>query len=278
MKKILGGVVAAIGMACGASAAEPPRKLVIFDIDDTLVDTNYRTQEILHEVGAELGLPELMALTFDKTDYFCSKSVQNAGLSDPGVASKVCGDFAAGTQASSPWGRRFFSSAYLRFDHVIAGAPQFVDRVQAETGADIVFLTGRSEAAMGEGTRAQLAYYGFLDKPGRTLITKGDAAQADVEHKRSQVRRLAQQYCIVGSFDDSKSNNAMFAQELGASVPLVQPQRVLSAGDLSAASPVRITNYFYDVQSGPAGAAPTPVANSARLDGIIAALKSVRCP
>ena len=48
-------------------------KAVIFDIDDTLVDTNYRTHEIFREIGSSLGILEFVKLTFEQTHFYISK-------------------------------------------------------------------------------------------------------------------------------------------------------------------------------------------------------------
>ncbi len=64
--------------------------LIIFDIDDTLVDTNFRSLEALHRVGAELDLLPLLQLEYPQVDKSCGVTCKTAGLTDA-KTKEVCG-------------------------------------------------------------------------------------------------------------------------------------------------------------------------------------------
>jgi len=259
-----------------ALAAKPGA--IVFDLDDTLFDTNFRTLEILHEIGATHvpQLSQLVTLEYPQVNFFCSVTCRNAGISDAGLIDEVCGNPGKGTLETALWGQKFFSPDYLKYDHVISGAPTFVARAKQETGASIIYLTGRSGKDNRKATEAQLRYFGFPNpgEDGTVLILKGPQdSPSDLVYKTVALDELLQNYRIIGALDDSKDNANMFRSKLASSIPVIRPNR--NVADRAGLSPgiSQITTYYYNVAIDSSGNR-TVVPNSDILEGFLADAKA----
>jgi phosphoserine phosphatase len=226
-------LIVALVAGLGTSEAAQKKSAVIFDLDDTLVETRYRSYEILRQIAVQQNLPQLLNLTVDTTDYYCTKSLSNVGLTDATIVAKVCGESDWASELQSLWGKKFHANpASIPYDHMLAGAPLFVNALVKDLGVQVIYLTGRNQEATARASQAQLNYYGFPKGP---LITKPTAYTGpDEEFKRQELRRLLQTYNVVAVFDDSLKNANMFRAELPLTVPVVRPTR--TPGDPSGVS------------------------------------------
>lgn len=192
-----------------SEAHSSPRPVVVFDLDHTLINTNPRILAILHEIGLEQNLPQLLSLTLQDIELLRLGRVSLH-------LESVFGSRANGSLRQSEFGRRFyFESSYLKFDSVMPGGPQFVTNLMQALDVDVVYLTGRLDEYFRSVTEEQLAYYAY---PGFgaaaalssrvSLILKSRDDERDNEvFKDSVLQELEQSgRLVVAVFDDSKRN------------------------------------------------------------------------
>ncbi len=187
-------------------AASQQHPIVIFDLDDTLFCTAYRNLEILKEWGATAaGAPyqaQISALTPEDVSYDITGALTQMGLS----ASEE-------SAVQRFWTARFFSGAYVGYDHPEPGAAAYVQAV-ASSGAEVVYMTGRS-SAMESGTQQALVADGFPWDPADNatqLILKSSKGESDAQFKGAETQTLEQSGTIVGCFDNEPANVNMFQQ------------------------------------------------------------------
>lgn len=265
------------------------KRAVIFDIDDTLVDTNYRTLAILQQIGIEQSIPPLETLEIGNVDFFCSVTLKNTGVGDPGLTEKICGHFdpdpTKNTMNSSLWGKAFFSdSRMIRFDHVIAGAPQFVESISEKARAKVIYLSGRNQETLKQGTIEELTHYGF---PGFRRNTS-DCAQLILKPKsfsgddtafktivaKDLIDRLG--YTIVAAFDDQAPNANAFRALLPVSAPVIRPNRNVLDDAKNAPAIDQISSYYYNVQIDPSTKQRSVTPNQDELQDVKERAASVR--
>ncbi len=119
---------------------------VLFDLDSTLFEVQPRTEIILREwlQSSEAGRwPSLRERLGRMERHHLGYSLLDTWQA-----------------ARKHWARYFFSNDYLIHDRPYPGSAAFVRRLR-EAGAGIVYLTGREEKSMAEGTRMQLVQEEF---------------------------------------------------------------------------------------------------------------------
>jgi phosphoglycolate phosphatase-like HAD superfamily hydrolase len=184
------------------------KPLVLLDLDSTLYEVGPRSHQILLEwlealesarfprVRKELERLERAHIGYSLKDTFGA-----IGLStdEPEVHE-------AWQSAKNFWASRFFRSEYLRYDHAYPGAAAFTRRLY-DLGTHIVYLTGRDEPGMGEGTRAKLVEDGFpWDVPRTTLLMKKHSSLPDLEHKLEAAHYLKDHGLLIASFENEPAN------------------------------------------------------------------------
>lgn len=154
--------------------------LAVFDLDSTLFDVSPRIQKIVAELAETLENTEehrsvaekLKGVVVEKSDWGIRSAVQRLGLheSHPELA-LMARDF---------WSQRFFSNEYLRFDQPYFGAVEYLRDLRL-LGSEIVYLTGRDQIRMKEGSFQTLRDHGFpLDPPmSAELVLKPQKGQDD---------------------------------------------------------------------------------------------------
>jgi hypothetical protein len=191
--------------AADRSEAHP---LVLLDLDSTLYEVGPRTLRILREWAdrdESSAHPEARAavdaLREEQVGYTIGDSLEAAGLdlSTP-EARRALED------AKRFWSERFFTNAYLEHDRPYPGAVEFARELH-ELGAEIVYLTGRDEPGMGEGTRRNLVRDGFPWERERThLLLKPVFELSDVEHKQRAAEYIRRHGTLVASFENEPRN------------------------------------------------------------------------
>jgi hypothetical protein len=188
--------------------ATPGRPLVLFDLDSTLYEVGPRTFQILSE-WSETSEGEFFhnALPLLKTleERHIGYSVRDAFLAlgmradDPKMHDAL-------EAAKKFWEKRFFTSAYLKYDRAYPGAAEFVRKVY-DLGAEVVYLTGRDEPNMGDGTREALLRDGFVWGVPRThLLLKKASHLPDLEHKVEAGEYVRRHGTLVASFENEPKN------------------------------------------------------------------------
>lgn len=193
------------------SAQKP---LVLFDLDSTLYEVGPRTHQILREwrdSPLSREFPQVAAaidrLKNSDVGYSLNDTFKTAGLDIESASVQ-----AAQKILKPYWAQRFFSSAYLGYDHAYPGAADFVKSVYA-MGAEVVYLTGRDEPGMGDGTRANLLRDGFPWQVERThLLLKASFKEPDLEHKVNAQHYIKKHGTLIASFENEPANIAALCE------------------------------------------------------------------
>lgn len=180
--------------------------VIVFDLDGTLYDNAPRTFAILREYAeSERGatpLAEKILADLDLGDmrYGIDETLKVIGIED---AELIDG-------AEKFWKKRFFSNDYIHFDKPLTGAVEFVQSLHV-AGAHIVYLTGRDEAGMRDGTLQSLLAARFPINTARTsLIMKPDKSLRDTAFKEQASEQIRAIGVVVGEFENEPRNSNLF--------------------------------------------------------------------
>jgi len=159
--------------------------IAVIDVDGTIALHYLRTYEIFQQAAKTFDLPEdvkanLANFNPYNYDYYPRQNLLQMGFPEGEMLREVM-EF---------WDDNFFSSRYLHLDKPIAGAQEFV-RIISSLGASVVYLSGRDEQNMGDGTRAWLKSHGFLgDHSPAVLFLKTDLSITSVESKIAAAEKI----------------------------------------------------------------------------------------
>lgn len=189
-----------------AKTSSPP--LVLLDLDSTLYEVEPRSQVILLEwCSSEESSPfphvraKISKLAREHLGYSIKDTFAALGLSIEIEEIRLAWESAKGF-----WLKRFFNNAYMNHDRPYPGAAEFTRELHA-MGAEIVYLTGRDEPGMGDGTRANLIRDGFpWDVKGTHLLLKPKFEMDDLIHKRSAAEYIRKNGTLVASFENEPMN------------------------------------------------------------------------
>jgi predicted secreted acid phosphatase len=197
-------------LKASAKGDQEKHPLVLFDLDSTLYEVGPRTFQILKEwlASSESARFPEVARALDRLEhahvgYSIGDTLSAAGLDIESASIKDA------IQAIKPfWASRFFTSAYLPYDHAYPGSADFAKKVY-ELGAEIVYLTGRDQPGMGDGTRQNLIRDGFPWEVERThLLLKAAAHLPDLQHKVDAAEYIRRHGTLVASFENEPPNIA----------------------------------------------------------------------
>jgi hypothetical protein len=188
--------------ARSARARGGARPVFVFDLDGTLMDNRPRVVAILRELAdawtsrhpeaaecCRKAQPDDIVYGF--TDNLRRLGVSNAELHDAGLRF---------------WKDRFFGDAFQRHDVAVKGAREYVHACW-ETGAIIVYLTGRDLPGMALGTFASLRDLGFpIGRVGTELVVKPTFEEPDTTFKRGVAPELGRLGEVIGVFDNEPAN------------------------------------------------------------------------
>jgi phosphoglycolate phosphatase-like HAD superfamily hydrolase len=185
-----------------------PNSLVLLDLDSTLYEVAPRSHQILKEWVASSESAEfssvrktLSALRSEQVGYSLKDTFAAIGLSleIPEVQK-------AWESAKKFWAARFFSHDYLQYDHAYPGAAEFTQKIY-DLGTQIVYLTGRDEPGMGEGTRRKLIQDKFpWNVPRTTLLMKKHSSLPDLDHKLEAAKYVQTHGTLIASFENEPAN------------------------------------------------------------------------
>ena len=189
--------------------------LAVFDLDSTLFDLTTRMCRIVdafiaeprfqHRYPRECELSR--GLPIASSDWGLGEALARVGI----------------TKSSHPdfyndlhvfWEQCFFSDSYLHHDEPLKGSVEFVRQIR-ESGAEIMYLTGRDVPRMLEGTKKSLRENGFpLNEPGIELRLKPVAEWDDAEFKVDVLRECAHRFGTIYLFENEPVNLNLVAEKL----------------------------------------------------------------
>lgn len=175
--------------------------IVVFDVDGTVFDNRYRTTAILRDFVRKdtdfstEAADTILSLEPGHVRYYMVDTLKDVGVNDL--------FFIEG--ASQYWSGNFFTNNYLDRDEPIPGAVEYVNSLH-EAGAMIVYLTGRDQPNMLEGTVAHMREVGFPIGIDRTiLIMKPVPYSPSYPFKRTAYQTIDKMGRVVAVFDNEPS-------------------------------------------------------------------------
>lgn len=200
--------LAEIIQAAESAVLNKQKPVLLFDIDDTLIDTRHRKMAILKELAEQPiaegkhGYNELLkTASLKHIKYRVKDTLAALGIFDEGFVK----------DAESYWRERNFTNAYIEYDQPIAGAVRFVNWLHRK-GSQIIYLTGRPEPTMGKGTKINLKQLEFPLGEDVLLMMKPDAGMPDFEYKQGVMAEIAQMGEIVAAFENEGHNLNLMAE------------------------------------------------------------------
>ena len=155
------------------------KPILIIDLDGTLVDYTMRTYMIFKKALSTLDISnevkqKVEDIKREDYDYFPRSNFERADIGDVKIIDEL----------TSFWEKHYFTNHYLKYDRQMPGAYKFISNI-LELGINIVYLTGRDEPNMGDGTKAWLEQQGFLkdSDPRCRLLMKTNLEIENYESK-----------------------------------------------------------------------------------------------
>jgi hypothetical protein len=104
------------------------------------------------------------------------------------------------------WHYWFFHSHFLTEDRLIPGAVEFVTRIKNQ-GADLMYLTGRDQGRMLDGTLASLKHWKFpVTGDDVAVRLKPEPCMDDAKFKLSVLEKMAGFYTKIYLFENEPVN------------------------------------------------------------------------
>ena len=190
------------------------RSFVLLDLDSTLYEVAPRTVRIYQEAARELVA---MPLPVQQALATTSQPATGYSLEDTWEKLGLCWKNPEFHPAQSAlrafWRERFFSNAYLEHDIPYPGTAEFAHQLHI-LGGEIVYLTGRDEPGMREGTLRNLERDGFPMGPNTHLRMKASREGEDIPHKVGTALTLQKEGEVIASFENEPRNFAALAEAL----------------------------------------------------------------
>lgn len=209
------------------SESQASRVAVIFDLDSTLFCVSPRTENILRRLAEEPEFRSKFAIEAEilksvvvlPSDWGIRQVLEREIFKEtfsnekrPSIAQmeifKAVRDY---------WRRYFFSSYDLDKDTIYPSANEYVRHLHS-LGADILYLTGREEGPMRDGTIKALKAWGFPFEDYTKLIMKPSQVQTDESFKGNVLKELIQKYDHIWFFE----NEPIIIEQVRPLVPQVR--------------------------------------------------------
>jgi hypothetical protein len=180
----------------GESRRRGDLPVVIFDLDGTLFHTGFRSKHIFLEYAQENG-DSLLVSTVRSLDpltmkYRVRESLVAAGITDSTVVKAMI----------DSWRLKFFSDEYLEYDEHLAGSVKFTNALH-DSGALIIYLTGRDVQGMLLGTTSSLTEHGFPVGIARTeLIMKPERYMKTHRFKKDALSYIDRLGTVIAVFEN----------------------------------------------------------------------------
>lgn len=189
--------------------------LAVFDLDSTLFDVSPRLERILHDFAelpeTQKKYPEtvfaLRNAKTERTDWGIRQAIIRAGLH------RQTTEFHEAVK--NYWIASFFTNHYLQYDVVYPGAADYVRRL-SNLGCDIIYLSGRDQTGMWDGTVEALKKHNFpLDPDHSQIVLKPVKGSDDAEFKRDWFLGIPQgKFAKIWFFENEPLNVNLIEQHL----------------------------------------------------------------
>lgn len=198
-----------------AREARKSRVAVIFDLDSTLFCVSPRTQHILRSLGEQPEFSSkhgpvaevLRKIEVLPSDYSVREVLARShARPDPEVADAI----------RAHWKKYFFSSEFLDRDRLYPSANEYVNHLH-DLGAEVLYLTGRGESLMREGTIAALRRENFPLFEDTRLMMKPSDLETDEFFKVRALRDLSTNYDHIWFFE----NEPLIIEDVREALPHV---------------------------------------------------------
>ncbi len=173
--------------------------VIVFDLDDTLFDSSFRTLQIFKEFFTEEKRKEF-SCEYEKIVGLKRSNVKYR-LKDTLISVGIRNEF-FGKQLLSFWKEKFFNNEYIKYDQPNENAVEYCQQV-ANTQAKIFYLTGRQHQ-LRPGTFSSLKKFGFPQF--ENLITKEEKSEDDLVYKTREISKLKDKGEIVAVFENEPRN------------------------------------------------------------------------
>lgn len=182
------------------------KPVLLFDLDDTLIDTRHRKMAILKELAEQPAADGKMSdllrtASLKHIKYRVKDTLAALGIFDEAFVK----------EAERYWWERNFTDAYIEYDLPIPGAVRFVNWLHRK-GSQIIYLTGRPEPTMIKGTKINLKQLEFPLGEDVLLLMKPDAAMDDFDYKKAVMQEIAQMGPLIAAFENEGHNLNMMAE------------------------------------------------------------------
>ncbi|MFP4378539.1 MAG: HAD family hydrolase [Spirochaetales bacterium] len=179
----------------------PDAPVALVDIDSTIMNTAPRNRGILE--AARRLFPQIEAVLSTLTEEDLGWGVagavaRRAGLSDD---DRAC--------LEAFWAERFFSNTWVACDHPYDGVRSFLSAL-AKAGFHIVYLTGRDEPGMSEGTVRSFRSHELPTGTNTKFLFKPDASMDDIDFKRRVLADVDRIGTVVLCIDNEPGNANTF--------------------------------------------------------------------
>lgn len=224
--------------------AAASRVAVIFDLDSTLFCVSPRTQVILRQLGRE---PEFGARFAAAAEVLRNIEVLPSDYSVREVLARTSVEPSEelAIAVRTYWRERFFSSPYLEQDILYPSANEYVKHLHG-MGAEILYLTGRNETRMRDGTLRALYQHGFPLFSDSKLLMKPNDLETDEYFKVMALRGLIHDYDHIWFFE----NEPLIIADVRAALPQIQIVFVKSAHSGKAPAPLDLPTILPDYSLG----------------------------
>jgi hypothetical protein len=205
-----------------ATKAAGKTPLVVFDLDDTLVDTATRTRAIFLDALRSPSAPAGADQAAEQLDYLCLSEyvVDIEGNLDRG-------EFASNIRRylHDAWVKSGLTDRYLDRAVPFRGGPAFVADLRAR-GATVVYLTNRNGKRIREGTLRALDARGFpVDRDGAILVMQPGDHEDSLSWKQEEAEKLEARGVVVATFENEPANVRMYRALFPEAVPVLMVSR-----------------------------------------------------
>jgi hypothetical protein len=205
-----------------AAKATGKTPLVVFDLDDTLVDTATRTRAIFLDALRSPSAPAGADQAAEQLDYLALAEyvIDVEGNLDRGEFTPPIRRYLLDV-----WNRTTLTERYLDRMVPFRGAAAFVADLRAK-GATVVYLTNRNGKRVKDGTIRALDARGFpVERDGALFVMQPGDHEDSLSWKEEEAEKLAAKGIVVAAFENEPANLRMYRRLFPQAVGVLMVSR-----------------------------------------------------